>query len=282
MQLQERLAGLHRELDALAAQAAREREERLRGLQLAGRSLRQAESTAQWVQMLADAAAPLAREICFFRVDGDAVLAEAARGMALPEGALALSEAPALRQAVDTRETVVSLLVPSQLGPVGVAGSRRRAHLFPLVGKTRVLGVMLAADEAGPDVAGLEVLMTLGAASLELRETQSATLIRPAAALAPVAAAPAAEEWPTAARFARMTVAEWVLAFGEAVGHGRAAGDLYDRLRDAVDAARATYEARYLPGPDRLHEEMVTRLALGNAKLLGASYPGPLGALNGS
>ncbi len=283
MPLQERLAGLHRELDALAAQAAREREERLRGLQLAGRSLRQAESTAQWVQILADAAAPLAGEVCFFRVDGDALRAEAARGMTLPEGALALSGAPAFRQAVETRETVVSLLVPSQLGGVGTAGSRRRAHLFPLVGKTRVLGVMLAADDAGPDVASLEVLMTLGAASLELRETQNANLIRPAIPATAVAAAPpAAEEWPTAARFARTTVAEWLLARGDAIAEGRAAGDLYQRLQEAVDAARTKYAERYLPGPDRLHEEMVARLALGNVQLLGASYPGPLGGVNGS
>lgn len=133
LHLQERLAGIHRELDGLAAQVAREREERLRGLQLAARSLRQAESTAQWVQILADAAAPLAEGVLFFRVDGAALRCDAARGMELVAGEVALADAPALRQAVETKETVVTLFVASQLSAAVVGdtiGGRRRRSCF--------------------------------------------------------------------------------------------------------------------------------------------------------
>ena len=272
MQLQERLAGIHRELDGLAAQAAREREERLRGLQLAARSLRQAESTAQWVQILADAAAPLAESVCFFRVDGEKLRCEAARGMEAVCQEVALADAPAFRQAVDSRETVVCLFAASQLSAAvaGETASRGRAHLFPLVGKSRVLGVLLAMDERGPDTYGLEVLLSLGAAALELRETKSATLIGVAA---PARSAPA----PTTARqFARATVAQWVLEQGRAIASGRGSGDLYGALRGSIDEARRVFGSRYLPGPDYLHAEILGRLACGNERLMGPMYPGPL------
>lgn len=282
MHLQERLAGIHRELDGLAAQVAREREERLRGLQLAARSLRQAESTAQWVQILADAAAPLADGVMFFRVDGASLRCEAARGMELVPGEVALADAPALRQAVETKETVVTLFMASQLSAavVGETGAgRRRAQLFPLVGKTRVLGVLLALDGPGLEVYGLEVLLSLGAAALELREAKSGALIGPAApviaAAVPVAAAAAV---PVSGRaFARTVVARWILENGELVAAGRAAGDLYGVMRELVDGARAEFAARYGGGADALHVEMVERLALGDAGLMGAGYPGPVG-----
>ena len=278
LHLQERLAGIHRELDTLAAQVAREREERLRGLQLAARSLRQAESTAQWVQILADAAAPLAEGVLFFRVDGAALRCEAARGMELVSGEVALADAPALRQAVETKETVVTRFVASQLSAaVAGEGSRRRAQLFPLVGKTRVLGVLLAMDGPGLEVYGMEVLLSLGAAALELRETKSGALIGPAAPV--VAAVPAvAVAVPVSGRaFARTTVARWILESGELVAAGRAEGDLYGVMRELVDGAREEFAARYGGGADYLHLEMVERLALGKAGLMGAGYPGPVG-----
>ncbi len=278
LHLQERLAGIHRELDGLAAQVAREREERLRGLQLAARSLRQAESTAQWVQILADAAAPLADGVMFFRVDGAALRCEAARGMELVPGEVALADAPALRQAVETKETVVTLFMASQLSAaVAGAGSRRRAQLFPLVGKTRVLGVLLAMDGPGLEVYGLEVLLSLGAAALELREAKGGALIGPAAPVI-AAAIPAAAAVPVSGRaFARTVVARWILENGELVAAGRAAKDLYGVMRELVDGARAEFAARYGGGADALHVEMVERLALGDAGLMGAGYPGPVG-----
>jgi hypothetical protein len=265
-------------LDGLAAQVAREREERLRGLQLAARSLRQAESTAQWVQILADAAAPLADGVMFFRVDGAALRCEAARGMELVPGEVALADAPALRQAVETKETVVTLFMASQLSAaVAGAGSRRRAQLFPLVGKTRVLGVLLAMDGPGLEVYGLEVLLSLGAAALAGRAAPGGALIGPAAPVI-AAAIPAAAAVPVSGRaFARTVVARWILENGELVAAGRAAKDLYGVMRELVDGARAEFAARYGGGADALHVEMVERLALGDAGLMGAGYPGPVG-----
>jgi len=266
--VQERLADIHRDLEALATEAARERDARLRSLQLAARSLRQAESTSQWVQILADSAAAFASRIAFFRVDGSAVQCEASRGMDSVAGPITLEEAPAFRQAVESKETVVSLIAESQLGAAAI-GLRGRAHLFPLNGKSRVLGVMLVVDDGAQDVYGLEVLLSIGAATLETRAIPAAPLIAPAARVP--------ESPPSARRFARTAVAEWILELPEQVSAGRARRNLYGELRPQIDQARTAFRDRYMPGPDYLHEEIVARLALGSAKLMGAGYPGPLG-----
>jgi hypothetical protein len=273
LELKERLAGIHRDLDALAADAARDRDARLRSLQLAARALRQADSTPQWVQLLADAAAPFANAIGFFRTDGAAVHCEAARGMDIVPDPILLNDAPAFRQAIDTKETVVSLIAESQLGKAAV-GLRGRAHLFPLVGKARVLGVLLAADDTGPDVYGLEVLLSLASAALELRAVSGVALIGAAAA--------PAEALPSAQRFARVTVAKWILESPGLVAAGRARGDLYREMGALIDRARLAFAEHYSPGRDYLHEEILERLALGAGSMLGPGYPGASGAGNGA
>jgi len=271
LELNELLAGIHRDVDALASERARESDNRLRGLQLAARSLRQAESTAQLVQLMADAAAPFARAIAFFRIEGTEARCEATRGMDVITSPIPLSSAPAFRQVVETKESVVSLIATSQLGAAGT-GPRGLAHLFPLAGKTRVLGIMMAVDEAGPDSMGFEVLLSLAAAALELRAASSAVLIS--------AATPAPEPPPSARRFARSTVAGWMLESPELVSRGRATGNLYEVMGAFINSARSVYRERYLPGPDYLHEEIVERLVLGKAASLGSSYPGKMGAGN--
>ncbi|MBM3755712.1 MAG: hypothetical protein FJW38_17215 [Acidobacteria bacterium] len=168
-------------------------DDRLRQLQQAARALRQAESTEQWTQILADTAGRLASAVLFFRVDGGKLHCDATRGASQPSTSIAASDAPAFRQAVETKETVVALHAASELSEAianAIGDPGRRAHLFPLVGKTRVLGVLLA--EGLPDVHAMELLMTLAAASLELRNVKPATpLIAPAPS---VAATPTATE----------------------------------------------------------------------------------------
>lgn len=273
MAMRQKVAVLHQELDALVVAAENEREERLRGLQLAARSLRQAESTAQWVQILADAAAPLSESICFFRVEGNRLRCEAARGMDPIGEDVPLAAAPAFRQAVDTRERVVSLFRASQVSAAVAKGSedsRLRVHLFPLSGRTRVLGVLMAVDRNGPDVFSLEVLMELGAASLDLRETGRTSTIG--------SSGPPRTEWrPPAAQYARSAVARLIVEQTDALAEGRRQRDIYGVMQAPIDAARREFAARYLPGPDCLHDELVARLAEGDAGALGAGYPGGSG-----
>ena len=81
-----------------------------------------------------------------------------------------------------------------------------------------------------------------------------------------------------ARRFARLLVSEIKLYNEEKVNDGRDGGDLYDRLREAIDRSREMYEKRVQPQVaakfDYFHYELVSNLAQGNDAKLGSSYPG--------
>lgn len=79
--------------------------------------------------------------------------------------------------------------------------------------------------------------------------------------------------------FARLLVSEIKLYNKERVQEGRDAGDLYDRLREAIDRSREMYDKRTEPAVsskfDYFHYELVNGLAEGQEAKLGAGYPGP-------
>jgi hypothetical protein len=81
-----------------------------------------------------------------------------------------------------------------------------------------------------------------------------------------------------ARRFARLLVSEIKLYNEQKVADGRASGDLYDRLREAIDRSRDMYDKRVQQPVaekyDYFHYELVTSLAEGDDVKLGASYPG--------
>ena len=80
----------------------------------------------------------------------------------------------------------------------------------------------------------------------------------------------------SARRFARLLVSEINLYNAEKVVEGRHAGDLYDRLREAIDRSREMYDKRVKPPVadrfDYFHYELVNSLAEGDESKLGASY----------
>lgn len=81
-----------------------------------------------------------------------------------------------------------------------------------------------------------------------------------------------------ARRFARLLVSEIKLYNEQKVADGRESGDLYDRLREAIDRSRDMYDKRVQqPVADKFdyfHYELVTSLAEGDDVKLGANYPG--------
>ena len=81
-----------------------------------------------------------------------------------------------------------------------------------------------------------------------------------------------------ARRFARLLVSEIKLYNEQKVSEGRDSGDLYDRLREAIDRSRDMYDKRVQqPVAERFdyfHYELVNSLAEGEDVKLGASYPG--------
>jgi hypothetical protein len=81
-----------------------------------------------------------------------------------------------------------------------------------------------------------------------------------------------------ARRFARLLVSEIKLYNEDKVRQGRESGDLYDRLREAIDRSREMYDKRVEPPVastfDYFHYELVNDLAQGDVSRLGGSYPG--------
>jgi len=83
-----------------------------------------------------------------------------------------------------------------------------------------------------------------------------------------------------ARRFARLLVSEIKLYNEQKVKEGRDGGDLYDRLREAIDRSREMYDKRIQPPVaakfDYFHYEVVNTLAEGDEARLGSSYPGAM------
>lgn len=81
-----------------------------------------------------------------------------------------------------------------------------------------------------------------------------------------------------ARRFARLLVSEIKLYNEQKVVEGREAGDLYDRLREAIDRSREMYDKRVeslvASKFDYFNYELVNSLADGDGSKLGSSYPG--------
>ena len=81
-----------------------------------------------------------------------------------------------------------------------------------------------------------------------------------------------------ARRFARLLVSEIKLYNEQKVTDGRDSGDLYDRLREAIDRSRDMYDKRVQQPVaekfDYFHYELVNSLAEGEDVKLGVSYPG--------
>lgn len=81
-----------------------------------------------------------------------------------------------------------------------------------------------------------------------------------------------------ARRFARLLVSEIKLYNEQKVKEGRDSGDLYDRLREAIDRSREMYDKRVQPPVaakfDYFHYEILNTLAEGDENKLGAGYPG--------
>lgn len=269
------------------------------------RRLRQAEGFAGIAAVLCDASAPFAGACAVFQVNESTVSGERVRGAAGEAAArfgelrFATAEAAAFTGAVGSREPVVALCSEAEVSPalIEIFGHAPgdKAYLFPLTVDQTTVGVLYA---SGPvESAGLELLAQAATSTLEARQrparrqtsAPAADLVR----IEPASTAPAspAPDWDAlsaadrnlhlrAQRFARVQVAEMRLYRPDAVKAGRARGNLYSVLQDAIDSARETFQKTFMQATpsmvDYIHQELVRTLANDNPAWLGESYPGPL------
>jgi hypothetical protein len=299
--LEERFAGLSRELVELAAahaadgarQARRETADRLnRSVRL----MRQAESATEIASALLDASRGFAATAALFRISDGEAAGETIRG-ASPEDSdafrslrIPLADAPALAAAVETLDPVVSVSsaaeISAPLAALTGGAAEERIFLLPLAPEDRATALLCAWGDV--DAPALELLAQAAAAFwrwIAPAATELVTLTP-----APDVAAPASA-WDalssedrrvhlSAQRFARVRAAEILLAHGAAIRHARSRRNVYDAVREPIDAARATFRASFMNAcpsmVDYLHLELVRTLADDKAELLGEDYPGIL------
>jgi hypothetical protein len=209
-----------------------------------------------------------------------------------------LATSPAISNAVESKDTVVSAATEGELSaPVLAAiGEARQVWLAPVLVRNKAVGVLCVVPRGGnEDVTALELLAALASASVvsaqeTTAESKPAELVR-IASMAEQVPAGSRPSWNDlgrteqaahlrAQRFARTIVAEWMLHKPEAIRRGRDAASLYSTLREEIEEGRDAFRRQFIEScpsmVDYLHLELVRSLAHDDPRLLGPDYPGPL------
>ena len=279
--LEGRLSQLSLEVDGLFAEASeRARREFADQLNQGVRRILQAGDEDELGATLLDAASALASGVAWFRVSGEIARGERIRGV--PEEAaeafhameIPLESAAALAGAVESRDPVIAAATPREISEdlVKLLGHPPdgRVSIFPVVVRERVPALLYAwGSVQGPAV---ELLTQVAAAAWTALSGPPSAWDR----------LPFDEQriHLRAQRFARVEVARMRLFQSDAVLAGRAGRNLYDALRNSIDAAREAFRQSFFAPcstmVDYLHLELVQTLANDDPDLLGNNYPGPM------
>ena len=255
------------------------------------RRLRQYGTEGEWVSALLDSAGRFAQQAAIFEVKNNLLVLRGQLKMDLPvDFSFPLSSAAAFASAVQTKDPVVALRSPAEVGEkLSTGNSGQRSYLIPLLNGSRVAAVLFAADGENTDANGLELVAGIASAMLERKSNVGlhSQIAEAPKAKPPVRTLPAwadlGEEQRNlhtrAQRFARVTVAEMQLARPEACKAGREQSNLYLFLKSEIERARDAYRKQFMTIPsmvDYLHLELVRTAAEGDESKLGVEYPGQL------
>jgi len=298
---------LKREFDAACSQSARTvRFQLIQELNQLLRRLRHYQTEAEWVSCVLSGAGQFIERVAIFSVQNGVVRLRGQQKFDFPEDlSFSLDSAGAFGSAVETKDPVIALRSPGEVGPaLSTQNPADRAHIIPLTNGTRVTALIFAADVDNIDLNALELIASFG--SLVLERQSNASLHAQIAPLVSKAAKPdlddeggavATKRFPAslpgwaelsetqrnlhvrAQRFSRVTVAELQLARPEACRAGRDQANLYVFLKGELDKARDLYRKQFMTTPsmvDYLHLELVRTAAEGDELKLGADYPGQL------
>ena len=254
--------------------------------------MRQYAKEGEWISATLDSAGYFAPQVAIFELKSGILALRGQLKMDLPaDFSFPLASAAAFAGAVETKDSVVALRSPAEVGDkLSAENSRGRAHVVPLANGNRVAAVLFAAGGEHTDPNGLELVAGIASAVLERKPNVE---LHAQIAEAPKASSGVRELPPwadlseeqrnlhaRAQRFARITVAEMQLARPEACQAGREQSNLYLFLKSEIDKARDAYRKQFMVIPfmvDYLHLELIQTAAEGNESKLGVEYPGQLG-----
>jgi len=268
-----------------------------RELALVCRRFRQYENETQWLSTLRDGVSLGADTFAILSVQQGRLRLRLQQNLALPESLqIPFADARAVAAVADSGEPVVALRTPSEVGTALAAEDRSRAHLVPISNGSRMVALIFAVHTEALDNNALELVAAISGAVLERQANRSLySQITPVAKAEPQSSITAGVRrslpaWADledkdrllharAQRFARVAIAEMLLARPEACRSGREQGNIYLFLQAEIDKARETYSSRFMTISsmiDFLHQELVAVAAGGDEIKLGADYPGPL------
>lgn len=305
---------LRREFNAACSESARAaRLQAALELNQLVRRLRQYQTEAEWVSCILDGAGKFVEQLAVFSLQNGTLRLRGKQNFDFAEDlSLPLESAGAFGSAVETKDPVVALRSPGEVGTaLSTQNPADRAHILPVTNGSRVPALIFAADTDRVDLNALELIASIGSLVLE-RSSNTAlhTHIaafgagalsgagpRPAPGASPGSAPPSTPRLPPALpawadldenhrtlhlraqRFSRVTVAELQLSRPEACRAGRDQANLYVFLKGELDKARDRYRKQFMTIPsmvDYLHLELVRTAAEGDELKLGADYPGQL------
>jgi hypothetical protein len=258
------------------------------------RRLKNSEGESDLVDAVLDGSARFAGQVAWFAVEGGNLRARGARKIELPPDlVLSLADVAAFANAMESKDTIVTMRTPVEVSEVLSGDKPERAFLIPILNRTRVAGVLFASADDQTDLNGLELISTVSSAMLErIRRKAAADHDNGTEDAEPFAPhpKPVLPTWSDleeahrslhirAQRFARTKVAELQLYKSELCQKGTERQDLYLYLKLEIDPARESFRTQFMTIPtmvDYLHLELVSSLARGDEFLLGADYPGQM------
>ena len=256
-------------------------------LNQSARRLRVFESEQQWSRIMVDATKGFCDRSLLFVVDRQNLKPTATRGLTAQLPTVPLASAPAFANAIESKDPVIALRSRRELsGPIAeVVGEapKERCAIFPLVTRERVPAVLYADSHNGQiETGALELIAAFGAAVLE--GVAGKTKLQSIASAAPKTSEELSETerqlHVRAQNAARLRVAEIRLYHSERVKQGRAARDLYSRLKNEIDSAREAFHREFTPDSNSLdgyfHLELIRTLANDDSALLGKDIRQPL------
>ena len=269
-------------------------------LNRAARRILQAAKQAEWNSAVLDGASEFCSQAALFTVQGNQARLESAT-FGAGEVMVPLADAPALADALATREPVAAAWSVRELSPAlvnAVSGVGGRVHLFPIAAGNRSVALLMAAG-TDVDANGLELICSVAGAAWQLRLPRNDGGPRASDSLVTLASPPpretngdradddaAAESGREqelrrrARRYASVKVAEWRLYESARVALGRTGKNLYAVFQEEIDRERARFRAVFMEKDpamvDYLHEEMIRTLAQGRADQMGENYPGAM------
>ena len=283
---------LKREFEAATEQTARAARGQITSeLNQFLRRLRQYGKEGEWISALLDSAGRFTWQAALFEIKNETLALRGQLKMELPaDFSFPLPSAAAFASAIETKDPVVALRSPSEVGEgLSVKNSGERAHVIPLLNGSRVAAVLFAADGEHTDANGLELIAGMASVVLERKsnvglhsQIAEAPKAKPNLRALPAWADLSEEQrnlHRRAQRFARVTVAEMQLARPEACQAGREQSNLYLFLKSEIDKARDAYRKQFMVISfmvDYLHLELIQTAAEGNESKLGVEYPGQL------